>query len=259
MTPLDQADFAGAILDGERPFPSGLSTWDGSDPGQRFAVYRNNVVVSLVDALGGRFPIARRVLGGPFFDAMAGLYVRARPPASRLLHEYGDDLPAFAERFEPARPVPYLADLLRLEAARTRAWHAADASWLDAAGFADALSGPVSDLRVQLHPSLLLFRSRFPVVSIWQAHQADSPVTFREIDLEVGETALVVRPDLEVETHAVPAGLASLIQALSAGARVGVAVGEAFAAEPAFEVTGGIAKLMTLRVVTRIVAGGEAR
>ncbi|MBK6864396.1 MAG: putative DNA-binding domain-containing protein, partial [Ideonella sp.] len=43
------AAFARALLQPDAPCPAGLKTWNGSDPAKRFAVYRNNVVVSLVD------------------------------------------------------------------------------------------------------------------------------------------------------------------------------------------------------------------
>ena len=46
-----QNAFTAALLDPELPCPMGLSAWNGSDPAQRFRVYRNNVIISLVDAL----------------------------------------------------------------------------------------------------------------------------------------------------------------------------------------------------------------
>mgnify|MGYP001390820627 CR=1 FL=1 len=51
---MNPSHFAAALLDAERAVPSGLVAWNGSDPARRFAIYRNNVVVSLVDALERR-------------------------------------------------------------------------------------------------------------------------------------------------------------------------------------------------------------
>lgn len=110
MAPLDHGQFARALLDAEAAPPDALITWNGSDPSQRFAIYRNNVTVALVDALCCRFPVTQTLLGSKFFRAMARLYIQAHPPVSRLLHEYGDDLPAFVEFFPPARSVPYVPD-----------------------------------------------------------------------------------------------------------------------------------------------------
>lgn len=50
-----QQVFAQALLNPAQSCPPGLTTWNGSDPARRFAVYRNNVIVSLVDALADTF------------------------------------------------------------------------------------------------------------------------------------------------------------------------------------------------------------
>lgn len=50
-----QQAIAAALLDPAHPCPPGLTAWNGSDPAHRFAVYRNNVIVSLVDALADTF------------------------------------------------------------------------------------------------------------------------------------------------------------------------------------------------------------
>ena len=96
---------------------------------KRFAVYRNNVVVGLVEAL--RAPLSRdrahRRRGILRRDGAAlrhGSIRRAR----RSCTTYGDDFADFIAAFEPAPELPYLADVARLEAARTRAYHAADAA-----------------------------------------------------------------------------------------------------------------------------------
>ena len=88
-----QQDFYQALGSPEGPLPTGLHTWNGSDPGRRFAVYRNNVLASLIDALADSFPVVQALVGEPFFRAMAQIYVRECPPESPILAEYGDRLP----------------------------------------------------------------------------------------------------------------------------------------------------------------------
>jgi hypothetical protein len=56
-------EFAAALLDPEHPLPAGLVTRNGTDPATRFAVYRNNVVVSLVTALADTLTGASRLAG----------------------------------------------------------------------------------------------------------------------------------------------------------------------------------------------------
>ncbi|WOK20857.1 putative DNA-binding domain-containing protein [Rhodopseudomonas sp. BAL398] len=65
--------------------------------------------------------------GFGFFRATARLHVRATPPKSPLLFEYGRDFPAFVQSFEHAQDMPRLADAARIERGRLGAYHAADA------------------------------------------------------------------------------------------------------------------------------------
>ncbi len=101
-----QRAFAAALLDADRDIPEGLVTPDGQPAAKRFGIYRNNVTVSLVNALSEIFPTVQNLVGEDFFRAMARLYVQDNPPASRLLFEYGASFPAFIEQFEPALTCP---------------------------------------------------------------------------------------------------------------------------------------------------------
>ena len=67
-----QAAFAAALLDPQRPCPEGLFSANGADPASRFAVYRNNVQSSLINALADSYPVVLQLVGDEFFRAMAG-------------------------------------------------------------------------------------------------------------------------------------------------------------------------------------------
>ena len=92
MNPLPS--FAAALLPANAEAPRGLHGRNRSDAGQRFAIHRNNVMSSLVRALEDGFPVTRLLVGEEFFRAMARDYVRAQPPRSPVLLEYGAGLPA---------------------------------------------------------------------------------------------------------------------------------------------------------------------
>ena len=158
--------FSAALLDPQRPCPEGLFSANGADPASRFAVYRNNVQSSLINALADSYPVVSQLVGDEFFRAMAGLYVRSYPPQGPLINDYGKDFAEFIDRFEPAASVPYLADVARLERLRVQAYHAADAQPLSHEQIAAALSDPqaLSELTVGFHPSLNLLTSAFAVV-----------------------------------------------------------------------------------------------
>ncbi len=126
-----QGTFAAALLDPDRDIPEGLVTPGGQPAARRFGIYRNNVTVSLVNALSEVFPTVQNLVGEEFFRAMARLYVQDNPPTSRLLFEYGASFPAFIGQFEPAADLPFLPDVARLERLWLDSFHAADAAPLD--------------------------------------------------------------------------------------------------------------------------------
>lgn len=243
---MTQATFAAALLDPDRPPPPGLRSWNGSDPAQRFAVHRNNVMLSLVDALADEHPVTQALVGADFFRAMAAVYLRCHPPRSPVLLGLGDRLPDFIRCFEPAAGLPWLADVARLEWLRIRAAHAADAVPLrlpDAATLA-ALQDPAQAprLRVRLHPSAAVLGSAHAVVSLWAAHQLDEALW--AVDLHRPEAALVLRPDAEVLVLPLLPGAAALAQALLDGRPLGDAAATALAADAAFDLVHGLALLL---------------
>jgi len=153
--------FGDALLRPNAPCPAGLKTWNGSDPAQRFAVYRNNVIVSLVDALADSYPVVQALVGEDFFRAMAAEFARGNPPRSPVLAWYGAGFADFVADFPPAAGLPYLADVARLEWLRVEAWHAADADPLPLAEVGACLADEAAlpALRLTLHPALRLLRS----------------------------------------------------------------------------------------------------
>ena len=131
-----QAAFAAALLHADLPIPDNITTARGAPDAARFAVYRNNVFVSLTKALAQRFPVTERLVGAEFFAAMARPSPRTTSPPRPLLMELWRGLSRLCRSFGPAARLPYLPDVARIEAACTRAYHAADAVPLDLADLA---------------------------------------------------------------------------------------------------------------------------
>lgn len=232
---MNAGAFAAALLDRTAPCPPGLRSWNGSAVAQRFAVYRNNFAVSLVEALADSFPVLRELVGAAFFRTLADAYVRRVPPRSPVLAWYGADFPDFVAAFPAASGVPYLADVARLEYARILAFHAADAAPLPAAVLAAALRKPeqLPALRLQLHPSIAVLASPFAVVSLWAAHQGLTAIA--AVDPFRPECALVARCGDSVEVTAIPSAAVRFIAALQAGAVLGEAVAQAASPSASFD------------------------
>jgi hypothetical protein len=249
-----QTDFARALLDPDLPPPDAVTAHTVRHPQKRFAVYRNNVAASLINALRTKFPATERIVGAEFFAGMAHVFVTAHPPRSKILHTYGDDLGNFIAAFDPAATVPYLADVARLEAARTRAYHSADGEPLAPAVFAGIAPQSVGALRLTLHPSLQILRSRYPVVTIW-AMNADE-MEPGPIDDSAAEDALVLRPALDVIVRGLPPAGAAFLLALQDGVTLAEAAGRAAAEDVRFDLTANLAGLIGSGAVTALALAG---
>ena len=237
-----QMEFTAALLDPDAPVPDTIRSHTAQQPGKRFAVYRNNVVVSLVNALRTKLPATERIVGADFFAAMARIFVMAHPPHSKILHMYGDDFGDFIATFEPASDLPYLSDVARLEAARTRAYHASDAQPLTAAAFEHVDPHAIGALQLTLHPSLQIVCSCHPLVTIWSMNSGETPLA--PVDDLPAEDALVVRPDLDVVVRTLPPGGAAFLHALVRGWRLDEAAMHAAYDDDRFDLTANIAGLI---------------
>lgn len=238
---LWQSDFAGALRDPDLPVPRGVAAHPSAQLQERFAVYRNNVAVGLANALEARFPATRKIAGEAFFKGAAKLFAAANPPRSPLMMSYGEDFPSFLAAFGPAKAVPYLADVARLESARARAYHAADAEPLDAAALRGLSPGELGGMRFVLHPSLEIVASDYPIVAIWAMNVGEIPLA--PIDDWHGEDALVLRPRLDVEVRLLPAGARAFLQSLALGKPLGEAAAAAAAAHRGFDLAVNLAML----------------
>jgi hypothetical protein len=236
-----QESFAGALLDPQRTVPRAVTSHTARVPQRRFAVYRNNVMVGLVEALRTQFPAVEKIVGDEFFVAMARVFVAAYPPRSPILVHYGDALADFIASFEPATELPYLADVARLEAARTRAYHAADTVPLNPSYWQMLDPGALHSMRVRLHPSVQILRSSYPLVTIWAMNSGKSEL--RPIEDWRGEDAVIARPHSDVEVRALTAGGAIFLTALAAGASLADAAARA-AEEKGFNLAANLAGLI---------------
>jgi len=246
-----ETSFADALLDTDQPIPRGITAHNTATPARRFAVYRNNVVMGLGKALKSRFPVVEKIVGDEFFAAMARVFVMAQPPRSPLLTTYGDGFPAFIAAFAPARELPYLADVARLEAARTRAYHAADAAPIDTGRLTALDSAVVESIRIDMHPSAEIVRSPYPIVTIWAMNSGEQELA--PIADWRGEDALVARPHLDVQVRKLPPGGAAFLLVLAAGRPLGDAAEAALADDPDFDLTGNLAGLLGSGLVRNIV------
>jgi Putative DNA-binding domain len=236
--PSYAAVFAPALLDPDRAIPAAVAGPNGKSARKRYGVYRNNVTVSLINALAAVFPATMRITGVDFFRAMARFHVRATPPTSPLLFEYGRNFPDFIERYEYARSMPWLADVARIERAWLDAYHAADVAPLVPQALASIPPERLTEVVLTPHPATRIVCSRFPAVTIFAANRSDGPVG--RIAVSGPEDALATRPGLEVIVRRLPPGGAIFVKHLIAGEPLGAAAAAALVDSPAFDLAANV-------------------
>lgn len=247
---VTQKAFRAALLDGAQPVPKGLTDGQGRPAGRRFAVYRNNVAVSLTEALEKSFPAIRKLIGEENFKKVAGLFLRQHPPASPLIPVYGAEFPAFLEGFEPLRKYPYLPDVARLEQARREAYHAADAAPADAALLQQMDGEALAEARLGLAPAVQIVSSRWPIHEIWAFNMADGPKP-----TGAAQAVLVTRPEFDPQFTTLAPSAAACIAALMAGETLGAAHDAGLARDDDFDLGGVLAVLLGQNAITEIIPG----
>jgi hypothetical protein len=250
------AGFSASLLNVARETPADVVGPNGKAAVQRYNVYRNNVMVSLIDALAAIYPAVQRITGVEFFRAMARLHIRATPPASPLLFEYGREFPAFIEDYEHARGIPWLADTARIERAWLDAYHAADAPPLSANALAAAPEDRLGDLVFSVHPAMRIVRSRYPAVAIFAMNRADGPIT--PLYSDAAEDALITRPQMEVMVRRLPPGGASFLAHLIKRETLETAAAAAFAQAPSFDLAANIAGMLEAGAFAAIDFGNRS-
>ncbi|MFD0918031.1 putative DNA-binding domain-containing protein [Pseudahrensia aquimaris] len=228
--PSRSGAFAGALLDPDTLVPDGVGK-DAEAAPKRFSVYRNNVVVSLMEALAAAYPSTKSLLGDENFDRIARAFVALHPPQSPMMQNYGAEFPQFTAELAALSELPFVADLTGVEWAWNKAYHALDQEPLTA----DELAGltPEQSTQLTLLPSNAthLIRSQWCVFDLFQCRF--EPLA-QDVDFNTPQNVLITRSDFSVQviplSHSDSACLASLLD----GEPLGKAVANAMEIDAAY-------------------------
>ncbi len=234
------ADFLPALRDPAAPVPRGLQDGSGRPAGRRFNVYRNNVLVSLIEALEVGFPAIRSLLGDENFRNIARGYAQTHPPKGPLMMRYGQGFPDYLAGLRALAPLPYLADVARLELALRASYHAADHIGLTGDDLAKIPPENLENTRLYLAPSVQTLRSAHPIADIHRfALNPTSPKP-----RPGAQDIAVLRPEFDPSPHILPPGGHAFLTALTAGQPFGNAAEIATAAAPEFDLAAMLGLLL---------------
>ncbi|PYB73066.1 DNA-binding domain-containing protein [Rhizobium wuzhouense] len=242
--PVTSGAFAAALQNRDLPPPDGLSRPGGKPATRRFAVYRNNVAVSLVDALAAIYPSLQNLVGEEFFRAMAHAYVLHNLPTSPLMFTYGANFPAFIETFAPAGALPFLPDVARVERAWLDAFHAEDRAPLAPQALGSIDPDALATIRFEPHPASRLLKLPHAAGSIVGRDRAGQPLD--GLDPFMPEAVLITRPAFDVSVTVLTVEACAFLKALMTGSTFAEACDSAENATPGTDIAG----LLTLTLAS---------
>ncbi len=217
---------------------------------RRFAVHRNTVAIGLITALEVQFPAVLDLVGSEFFRATARAFLVAYPPASPRLTIVGERFPQFLAGFEPALQFPYLADVARIEAARVRAYHAADTPRLGIETFSSVAADALEDLRIELHPAVAIVRSAHSAFTVFSmATGASAPAA---ISRWHAEDCLIDRPEFDPIVQLLAPGMAVFLHTLQHGATLADATVAASESTAGFDLSEALATVIGGRLAVHL-------
>ncbi|MBS0418050.1 MAG: putative DNA-binding domain-containing protein [Proteobacteria bacterium] len=247
-----QREFAEALLDPRRAVPEGCVGPHQVPDEQRFGVYRNNVMVSLIEALRDSYVAVARLVGEDCFTALARFYAAQHPPCSPIMLEYGATFPQFLRDFEPLASLPYLFDVARIERGWLEAYHAPDVASLDLDELGGVVAQRAGEIRLKVHPSMRIIRSPYPALTIWRMNIANGVPA--PVDLDAGgEDVLILRPEADVEVRQMPPGAAPLLDALARGETLIEASQAALSRDATFDLSSHLIALLESGLIVGVV------
>jgi hypothetical protein len=242
-----QAAFAAHVVGPDRDPLVASVVGDSIPATARLRVYRHHVFHSLATALSATFPTVQALVGEEFFRDMAQAFVANALPLQPVLSEYGAEFAAFLADYEPARELPYLSDIARLDWALNVAFHCPAEPRLAVSDLAEIPAEQLPARSVSLAPGAVVIRSAYPIDRIWAAAQpAASDDT---VDLGAGRIALLVlrRPD-DAGFIALSDGEAGFIEALATGHTLEQAAAAGLVDDAVFDLSSAFARLLALQV-----------
>ncbi len=223
--------FALALLDPDTPIPDGVGK-QGTEAPKRFSVYRNNVVVSLMEAMKAAYPSIATIMGEENFGKVSRNFIANHPPSSPMMQHYGREFPEFLKNFKPLQKSPFLKDVAQAEMVWLQSYHAVDETCLSPEDLSNVDPSETLNLTFEVHAAGHMVRSAFPVFDLFNARNLwPCP----SIDLEQSQAILISRPEYECIATPLENAQAGFFQCLFDGQTLAEAIGAAMELDEAFE------------------------
>ncbi|MFK7903115.1 MAG: putative DNA-binding domain-containing protein [Nitratireductor sp.] len=235
------ADFCDALLNPTIEIPSSIQDTKNKPSTKRFNVYRNNVVVSLMESMKAAYPSIHAIMGEDNFAKIARIYISQHPPSSPVMQKFGSHFADFIKAFAPLKNSPFLSDVALVERLYLEAYHALDEEPLNPELLSSIPPEKTGDLVFSIHPAAHLISSEYPVLDLFEyrfEHPQSAP------DLSKAQSVLITRPHLQNLITDLDTAQAIFVGAIIKGQTLANALGEALAHDQNFQPNEAISLLI---------------
>ncbi len=154
---------------------------------ERIAIYANMYFFRLLEAIAHEFPKCAAALGEACFHNLITDYLLVHPSKNPDIARIADPLPEYLAA-HPDEEFPFLADLARLEKARSEAFIAAASLPLTLAAVQARPPESLGELEMRASPALRILTLYYPVHELWSALETNAH------DHDAAEQAAAPRP-----------------------------------------------------------------
>jgi Putative DNA-binding domain len=251
LTLLDiQRRVAEAVLQGGA-LPDGVVV---PMPG-RIAIHQRHVRASLTKVLRATYPVVDRLVGEGFFAFAADAFIRARPPSTPCLAEYGGGFAVFLGEFDASRHLAYLPDVAHMEWLIHESMLAPAFRPIPAHALATLDARHIGAMRLSLDPSLRHFASVWPIDRIFSANQVGGD---GHVDLDGGAARIEIRRVGDgIGIRALDAASHAFRSRIREGQQLVDAAGCALSIDPEFNLAAAIASLIDEGLLAGVESGAD--
>lgn len=219
----------------------------------RLQIYQNNVVGSLAMAMQLTYPLIVILTGESFAENVMRSFVRENPPRQACLARYGEGFDRYIESCAPARSLPYLADIARLEWAMNESLYAKDDGALDPSDLQNVLGCELADMTLSLRSSVRLMESRWPLLAIREFCLQENKDESQTLDLDQGGCKVMIyRPFLSAEIESPDSSEYDFLKGVKEGSSLGDILENVLQTHPDFNFQAFLQKHLRLETFSSI-------
>ena len=141
---------------------------------EHLQIYQNSIFGAKQKTLKDIYSVCFKLVGQEFFIAMINEYIPKNKSQSADLANYGAHFADFICTYQPAKCLPYLADVARLEWAWHQLFYSPDPKGINFQELEKYYIASPEKIIFCLSPGSTIISSPYPIHQIWAANQDDN-------------------------------------------------------------------------------------